>query len=210
MEILNKYFQLTDISELEQYKNNIFILFRSDYTIPGSYDSFKRVPRIVGYWPKEKNVELYNPKTKRIATGVILSNNDVKEIMKLKSFQNNFESYDICLSAFIINDSDKEYFNAQIVKERIKELKNNKLAKENERNYGIKLILDKNNKSVLEINRLCLLLLDELVHKIFFSSSASKNGYFKIYSSVQKLLVQNLMWVFFNHPRLKHLMIFLT
>jgi hypothetical protein len=49
MAILNKYVQLDDTLELEKYKNNVFILFRSDYIIPGSYDSFKRVPRIVGY-----------------------------------------------------------------------------------------------------------------------------------------------------------------
>lgn len=205
MEILNKYVQLDDTLELEKYKNNVFILFRSDYIIPGSYDSFKRVPRIVGYWPKEKNVELYNPKTKRIAAGAILSMSDVKEIMESKSFQNYFKNYDIYLSAFIIEQNEKKYFNAQVVKDRIAQEKDEKLAKEKEKNNQYKIILNQNDKTVTEINNLCLLLVNELFHKIFWESNAAKNGYFKLFSSVQKLLVQNLMWIFYSHPRINKL-----
>lgn len=203
--ILKKYVKLKKTKELEKIDNNlVFILFRRDFTIPELRRSgfLSNMPVIVSYWPDEKQEQLYNPNTKRIAMGAILKKVEVFNLMNSSDFLNYLYNYGITLSAFIVNKNDLIYFDKEKKEKEIQQKLEDKLNKEKEKNIQYELFLNQYQKVLYEINYLCLILVDKIINNVFWYSNSIKNGYFKIYLNAQILFVQNLIWLFFEHPRI--------
>ncbi|WP_342276568.1 hypothetical protein [Spiroplasma endosymbiont of Nebria brevicollis] len=184
--IIEKYWELYKTEQISIVDDSsLFVLFKSDFSLP-SIESLNGIPRVVGYWPREHQVKLYNPNTRRVANAVVLSKREVAKILTSKSFNYYRVEYYILFKFFIIDKSELKKKNPdEFNQDKIKE---NEMIKTITTN---KLIVD-------ELCNFALVLSDYLMKKVVFQSKLMENGFKKLFINVQLSFIQNIMWMFFN------------